>query len=33
MLKKKFDVNAAKQNLWMSEKDLADLESQGHIVA
>ena len=32
MLEKEFDVNAAKQNLWMSEKDLVDLESQGHIV-
>ena len=32
MLKKDFDVNLAKQRLWMSENDLITLDSSGHII-
>jgi len=32
MLAKDFDINLAKQNLWMSEKDLLDTESKGHVI-
>ena len=32
MLKKDFDTNLAKQYLWMSEKDLVDIENEGHLI-
>lgn len=32
MLRKGFDVDLAKQNLWMSEQDLVITESKGHII-
>ena len=32
MIKKDFDVNIAKQKLWMSEKDLIILDSSGHTI-
>jgi peptidoglycan/xylan/chitin deacetylase (PgdA/CDA1 family) len=32
MVGKDFDVNLAKQNLWMSEQDLVITESKGHII-
>ena len=32
MIGKGFDVNLAKQNLWMSEQDLVIIESKGHII-
>ena len=32
MLKKDFDINLAKQNLWMSENDLISLDSSGHTI-
>ena len=32
MLKKDFDMNLAKQNLWMLEQDLVDIETQGHLI-
>ena len=32
MLQKKFDQSAAKNDLWMSEEDLVDLDSRGHVI-
>ena len=32
MLSKGFDINAAKENLWMSEQDLINLDTQGHVI-
>jgi len=32
MLAKDFDSNLAKQNLWMSEEDLVNIESKGHLI-
>lgn len=32
MIKKDFDVNSAKKDLWMSEQDLLITESKGHII-
>ena len=32
MDRKDFDVNVAKENLWMSEQDLVTTESKGHII-
>ncbi len=32
MLKKNFDIDAAKKNLWMSEKDLTNLSEMGHTI-
>jgi len=32
MLAKGFDLNLAKQNLWMSEEDLLNVQSKGHLI-
>ena len=32
ILKKGFDINLAKQNLWMSEQDLVNIETRGHLI-
>ena len=32
MLDKDFDIDVAKQNLWMSEQDLINLDNQGHLI-
>ena len=32
MIQNDFDVNTAKQDLWMSEEDLVTIESKGHMI-